>query len=106
MLKRSQIQWMSLSAHLYLQQHKFDKAVILLEAINLLRPKHLATLQSLSYALMRCGRSQECLDILGEIEAIDRPMSESKVLLYIKGKAFWAVGNKRDAKACLAKAHE
>lgn len=89
MFRKIQVQWLSLMAHVYIQQRKFSRAVPLLEAANVLQPKHFEICRALAFSYLHSKQSEACLNTLEYW--IKNPVSnlDRHYLYRMQGQAYW-----------------
>lgn len=89
---------LTLLAHLYLEHFKYEKALTLLKALNLLFPDDLQIILSLAYAYLKNYDYQSALR-LSEL-CLKKVISEkSKTAAnIIKSKALWGLGKEEAAR--------
>lgn len=89
---------LALLAYLYLQYFKYDKALTLLKALNILFPDDLDIIRSLAYAYLKTNDFQSALKYT-EICLKNETSEKSKVAAnIIKSKALWGLGKEEAAR--------
>ena len=81
----------------YLGNGKFDKALILFEALHALFPDTPRILGSLGYAALMCGREEQALEA-GEAFLETAPVEWQPQAHLLMGKILWHRADKENAK--------
>lgn len=95
---------LTLLAYLYLEHFKYEKALTLLKAINLLFPNDLNIMRSLAYAYLKNNDYQSALRYI-EI-CLKSEISEKAIVAanIIKSKALWGLGKEEAARHTIMQA--
>lgn len=93
---------LSLLAYLYLEHFKYEKALNLLKALNLMYPEDIQLLRMLSFAYLKNGYYQEALTY--SEKSLKKGIDEEEIMAsnLIKGKALWALGKEEAARYTLS----
>lgn len=95
---------LTLLAYLYLEHFKYEKALTLLKALNLLFPNDLNIMRSLAYAYLKNDDYQSALRYI-EI-CLKSEISEKSIVAanIIKSKALWGLGKEEAARHTIMQA--
>lgn len=91
-------------AYLYLEHFKYDKALNLLKALNILYPEDTNIKRSLSFAYLKSGDYQSALVFAEKAIRPDIAREKQIAAHLIKGKALWGLGKEEAARHALNQA--
>lgn len=99
MFDKIQQEWMASMAFLYIQQRRYAQAIVLLEALEVLKPEDPYTLKALSLAYLNVGRYKEslhCADTVIDQQTFgsENKYDELASLWLIKSRALWHLDRK------------
>lgn len=100
MIKKMQLQWLSIMAHVHVQQRQFHSAVTLLEAAAVLQPKNIDVNKALAFAYLNDDQPSECFNLIEIILKSPLSQHDKHHLYQMKGQALWKM--KDTSKASIA----
>lgn len=95
---------LTLLAYLYLEHFKYEKALTLLKALNILYPNDLDIMRSLAYAYLKNDDYQSALryiEICLKSEIVNKSIISANI---IKSKALWGLGKEEAARHAITQA--
>ncbi len=99
MFKKLQIQWLSLMAHVHIQQRQFQPAIVLLEASMELKPKHFEVVKALAFSYLKGQRPSCCLRLIDGLLKSPISKTDKYFLTQMKGQALWQLDERDKANA-------
>jgi tetratricopeptide (TPR) repeat protein len=94
-------EFLSILGYFYLQNQKFDKAVVLFEALRELLPGDRLVAKSLCYAYLMTEQYTAALKIAEWVDSGQSPAEDGHIGLVLKSKSLWGVGRTDEARQLL-----
>lgn len=98
MWRREHKEALQVLADVFLDQRQIHKAVILLEALDLLDPHDIEIMKALSYAYLLAGRHEDVLNTVDAFLSLDDTLQDNAPILLIRAKAAEALGRSAEAR--------
>lgn len=89
------IEFLRLLGYLYLRHGQHDKAMRVLEALRVTRPRDRWVLRTFAYALLQAGRHARCLE---QLESLPADQSPDLGVELMRSRALWALGRGDEAR--------
>ena len=96
-LSAAQMDWLLVSAHTLIEQHRQDEALTVLEFLQLFEPNNENCLKLLARAYCEAGRRKEAQACLQQVQAL--PLTEAELTAFDLLRSRIAGGQQQKAKA-------
>lgn len=97
-ISSQQKEFLLVLGYLYLQNAKFMDAKIVFEALQLIYPKDLHILRSLSYAYLCDGDYEQAIELNEEIKSLNKSDDNLSFYYLLKSKALWRIQKTTEAR--------